>query len=155
GAGDVQRLFNRYRDNHAVRIALKCGNRVVSEAVLGGDAYAEGYDASALPAGKQYLGVAILYGASDDTTILRSHPADHTDAELILTAARRHREQVGTLSGYAAGEQVARDVRDTLADVRAVLGPGEKGLHWQTIAGRLAKRIPEHYADTTAEAVSA
>ena len=25
GAGDVGRLFNRYRDNHAVRFALKCG----------------------------------------------------------------------------------------------------------------------------------
>jgi hypothetical protein len=51
GAGDVGRLFNRFRDNHQVRFALRCGNRLVSEAVLGGDAYAEGYDASALPIG--------------------------------------------------------------------------------------------------------
>jgi hypothetical protein len=42
----------RYRDNHAVRFALKCGNDVVSRAILGGDACAEGYDASALPTGK-------------------------------------------------------------------------------------------------------
>ncbi len=67
GAGDVGRLFNRYRDNHAVRFALKCGNRIVSEAVLGGDAYAEGFDASALPLGKDYLGVGLLYGQSDHT----------------------------------------------------------------------------------------
>ena len=52
GAGDVGRLFNRFRDNLAVRFALRCGNRVVSEAVLGGDAYAEGFDASALPNGE-------------------------------------------------------------------------------------------------------
>ncbi|MFI5913738.1 cell division protein FtsK [Dactylosporangium sp. NPDC051541] len=51
GAGDVGRLFNRFRDNHAVRFALKCGNRIVSEAILGGEAYSEGYDASALPNG--------------------------------------------------------------------------------------------------------
>jgi len=40
GAGDVGRLFNRFRDNFAVRFALKCGNRIVSDAILGGDAYA-------------------------------------------------------------------------------------------------------------------
>src|SRR5947199_452637 len=92
GAGDVARLFNRYRDNHAVRFALKCGNRVVSEAILGGDAYAEGFDASALPNGKPYRGVGILYGHSDDTSIVRTYLAEHTDAEKILIAARKHRE---------------------------------------------------------------
>ena len=59
GAGDVARPFNRYRDNHDVRAALKCGNRVVSEAILGGDAYAEGFDASTLPTGPEYLGVVM------------------------------------------------------------------------------------------------
>jgi hypothetical protein len=155
GAGDVARLFNRYRDNHAVRFALKCGNRVVSEAILGGDAYAEGFDASALPVGKPYLGVGILYGADDNTPIVRTYLADHADAEKILVAARRHREAAGELTGYAAGEQVARDTRDTLADVRGVFAAGEPGLHWKTIAVRLAERLPEHYADITPEAVSA
>jgi hypothetical protein len=155
GAGDVARLFNRYRDNHDVRLALKCGNRVVSEAILGGDAYAEGFDASALPTGDAYRGVGILYGASDTTPIVRTHLADHTDAERILTAARKHREAAGTLTGFAAGEVVAREVRDVLADVRSVFLADETGLHWQTIAERLADRHPEHYAETTAEAVSA
>jgi len=153
GAGDVGRLFNRYRDNHAVRFALKCGNRVVSEAVLGGDAYAEGFDASALPAGKPYLGVGILYGASDDTTIVRTYLADHTDAEKILVAARKHRELAGTLSGFAAGETVAREVRNTLADAAAMF-TGEGGLSWERLAQRLAQRMPEHYADITAGAIS-
>jgi S-DNA-T family DNA segregation ATPase FtsK/SpoIIIE len=94
GAGDVGRLFNRFRDNHQVRFALRCGNRVVSEAVLGGDAYSEGYDASALPIGdgtngtKDYRGVGILYGASDQTPTVRTFLADHADAEKILLAAR-------------------------------------------------------------------
>jgi S-DNA-T family DNA segregation ATPase FtsK/SpoIIIE len=155
GAGDVGRLFNRYRDNHAVRFALKCGNRVVSEAVLGGDAYAEGYDASALPSGKQYAGVGILYGHSDDTATVRTYLADHEDAEKILTAARRHREAVGTLTGDAAGEKITREVRDTLADVRSVFLPGENGLHWAIVAERLADRLAEHYADITSDAASA
>lgn len=155
GAGDVGRLFNRYRDNHTVRFALKCGNRVVSEAVLGGDAYAEGFDASTLPDGPDYKGIGILYGATDATPITRTFLADHEDAEKILTAARKHREAAGTLSGFAAGEEVVREVRDALADVRGVFVAGEKGLHWPTVAARLAERHPEHYADATAEAVSA
>jgi S-DNA-T family DNA segregation ATPase FtsK/SpoIIIE len=51
GAGDIGRLFTRFRDNHTIRFALKCGSRTVSEAVLGTEAYQEGYDASALPVG--------------------------------------------------------------------------------------------------------
>ncbi|MFG2043141.1 cell division protein FtsK [Dactylosporangium sp. NPDC048998] len=155
GAGDVGRLFNRYRDNHAVRFALKCGNRLVSEAILGGEAYSEGYDASALPNGPQYRGVGYLYGSTDDTPTVRTYLADHADAERILTAARKHRETAGTLSGAAIGETITRDMRDTLADVRAVFLPGEKGLHWPVIAARLAEQLPEHYADITADAISA
>ncbi|MDR7324157.1 MULTISPECIES: cell division protein FtsK [Catenuloplanes] len=155
GAGDVQRLFNRYRDNHTVRFALKCGNRDVSMALLGSDAYSEGFDASALPSGAQYRGVGILYGAADETPTVRSYLADAEDAEKILTAARRHREAAGTLTGDAAGESIAREVRDVLADVRSVFLPGENGLHWPTIAGRMAERMPEHYADITADAISA
>jgi S-DNA-T family DNA segregation ATPase FtsK/SpoIIIE len=155
GAGDVGRLFNRYRDNHAVRFALKCGNRDVSMAVLGGDAYGEGYDASALPMGLEYRGVGYLYGLTDETPTVRTHLADAADAEKILLAARRHREAAGTLSGYAAGEEVARQVRDVLADVRAVFSPGEAGATWQRLAQRLAARVPEAYADTTADSVSA
>lgn len=154
GAGDVQRLFNRYRDNHAVRFALKCGNRIVSDAILGGDAYSEGFDASALPVGKKYRGVGYLYGADDDTPTVRTYLADGEDAERILTAARAHRERAGTLTGMAAGEDVARAARDVLADVLAVMG-GEAFCSWQALAARLAERIPEAYAAISPEAVSA
>ncbi|WP_163512420.1 cell division protein FtsK [Fodinicola acaciae] len=154
GAGDVQRLFNRYRDNHAVRFALRCGNRTVSEAVLGGDAYSEGFDASSLPVGDRFRGLGYMYGATDDTPTTRTFLADHGDAEKILTAARAHRERVGTLSGMAAGEDMARTTRDVLADVLLVFLADER-LHWQTIAGRLAEQMPEQYADTTPDSISA
>ncbi|GAA5033770.1 cell division protein FtsK [Actinopolymorpha pittospori] len=154
GAGDVGRLFNRYRDNHAVRFALKCGNRLVSEAVLGGDAYAEGFDASSLPVGDEYRGVGYLYGATDATPTVRTFLADQGDAEKILTAARAHRERLATLTGMAAGEEMARQARDVLADVQAVMA-GETGLQWPTIAARLAGQMPEHYAGLSADAISA
>jgi hypothetical protein len=161
GAGDVSRLFNRFRDNHQVRFALRCGNRTVSEAVLGGDAYSEGYDASALPIGdgtngtKDYRGVGILYGASDVTPTVRTFLADHADAEAILKAARAHRERLGLLSGLAAGEEVTRERRDVMADARSVFYAGEARISWPELAERMAQEMPEHYADVTAKTISA
>ncbi len=154
GAGDVGRLFNRYRDNHSARFALKCGNRIVSEAVLGGDAQSEGFDASTLPVGDEYRGVGYLYGVTDNTPTVRSFLADAADADKILTAARKHREQLGTLTGEAAGEELERASRDVLADLLAVLGPDGRA-HWDTLAGRLADQMPEQYDGTTPDAISA
>ena len=155
GAGDVQRLFNRFRDNHTVRMALKCGNRNVSEAVLGTEAYGEGYDATALPSGAKYRGVAILYGASDETPTVRNYLADGRDAEVILLAARRHREDAGALTGMAANEELVKPGRDVLADVHAMFLGREAGLQWQVLADRLDERIPERWEGATADAVSA
>jgi hypothetical protein len=155
GAGDVGRLFNRYRDNHAVRFALRCGNRLVSEAVLGGDAYSEGYDASSLPVGDEFRGIGYLYGLSDDTPTVRTYLADAQDAERILVAARILRERAGTLTGMAAGEEVNVTRRDPLADVRRVFYAGQAWASWQQIAARLRELDPAAYAEITAEAVSA
>lgn len=161
GAGaEMARLFNRFRDNHQIRFALRCGNRQVSEAVLGGDAYSEGYDASALPIGdgtngtKDYRGVGILYGATDLTPTVRTFLADHADAEKILIAARAHRERLGLLSGLAAGEEMVREYRDVMADARSVFVPSEIRISWPELAERLKRELPEHYADTTHEALS-
>jgi hypothetical protein len=102
-----------------------------------------------------YKGVGILRGASDATPTVRTHLADAQDAEKILTAARAYRQRARTLSGMAAGEDVTREARDVLADVRKIYNPGERGLHWQQIAARLAVTYPEHYADLTPDAISA
>lgn len=155
GAGDVARLFTRYRDNHQIRFALRCGNRIVSEAVLGGEAYSEGFDASALPLGEAYRGVGILYGDRDEPPTVRTHLADGEDAERILVAARAMRERAGTLSGMAAGESADVERRDPLADVRTTFYAGEARVSWKQIADRLADMYPQAYTDTTQEAVSA
>jgi S-DNA-T family DNA segregation ATPase FtsK/SpoIIIE len=153
GAGPINTAFNDFRDNHIVRFALNTGSWQVSDKILGDGAYSEGHDSSTLLS--SYKGVGILRGAFDHTPTVRTHLADAEDAEKILKAARVLRERAGTLSGMAAGQDTAREYRDVLADVRAVFGTGEPGLHWTTIAARLAERLPEHYADATAEAVSA
>jgi DNA segregation ATPase FtsK/SpoIIIE, S-DNA-T family len=153
GTGQVAQQFNAFRDNHQIRFSLRTGSWQVSDLVLGSGAYSEGYDSSTLL--PTYKGVGILRGASDATPTVRTYLADAEDSEKILTAARAYRQRAGTLSGMAAGEDVTREVRDVLADVRRIYGPGERGLHWQQIASRLAEAFPEHYADMTADAISA
>jgi DNA segregation ATPase FtsK/SpoIIIE, S-DNA-T family len=154
GSGDVQRLFNRYRDNHTIRFGLRCGNRDVSNAVLGNEAYGEGYDCSGLPLGDEYRGIGILYGLTDDAPTVRTYLADGEDAEAICLAARKLREKARTLSGYALGVEVDEPESDIVADLLSVIG-GDAGLWWETAAERLAGRIPARHADATGESVSA
>ncbi|WP_433388425.1 cell division protein FtsK [Micromonospora sp. KLBMP9576] len=153
GGGQVATQFISFRDNHQVRFSLRTGSWNVSDLVLGAGANSEGYDSSTLL--PSYKGVGILRGASDATPTVRTYLADADDAEKILIAARKLREAAGTLTGMAAGEDIARESRDVLADVRALFGPNERGLQWEDIAARLAERMPEYYADTTAESISA
>jgi S-DNA-T family DNA segregation ATPase FtsK/SpoIIIE len=153
GTGQVAQQFISYRDNHQVRFALRTGSWQVSDLVMGSGAYSEGHDSSTLL--PTYKGVGILRGATDNTPTVRTYLADQEDAEKILIAARKLREAAGTLTGMAAGEDIAREIRDVLADVRSVIEQGETGAQWDEIAGRLAARLPEAYADVTAESISA
>jgi len=154
GAGDVQRLFNRYRDNHTIRFGLRCGNRDVSNAVLGNEAYGEGYNAAGLPLGDEFKGIGILYGLSDDAPTVRTFLADGEDAETICKAARKLREKNRTLSGDALGVQVDEPESDVVSDLLAVIG-GDPGLWWEAAAERLAAEFPMRHADAGAESVSA
>jgi S-DNA-T family DNA segregation ATPase FtsK/SpoIIIE len=154
GAGDVQRLFNRYRDNHTVRFGLRCGNRDVSMAVLGSESYGEGYDCSGLPLGDEFRGIGILYGLTDDAPTVRTYLADGEDAEVICLAARKLREKARTLSGDALGVEVDEPSSDIVADLLSVMDP-DAGLWWETAAERLAARYPMRHGDAAAEVVSA
>ncbi|MEV6634391.1 cell division protein FtsK [Actinoplanes sp. NPDC051470] len=153
GNGQVAQQFISFRDNHQVRLSLRTGSWQVSDLVLGSGAYSEGFDSSTLL--PSYKGVGILRGASDATPTVRTYFADGDDAEKILIEARKLREAAGTLSGMAAGEDVARIARDVLADVRSVFEQTERGLQWEDIAARLTDRMHEFYADITAESISA
>jgi DNA segregation ATPase FtsK/SpoIIIE, S-DNA-T family len=154
GAGDVQRLFNRFRDNFILRFALRCATRDVSMAVLGNESYGEGYDASGLPLGDEFKGIGILYGLVDDAPTVRTYLADGEDAEVICLAARKLREKAKTLSGDALGVELAEPESDIAADLLEVMG-GDAGLWWETAAERLAEHFPMRHADATAESVSA
>ncbi len=153
--GKVAKRFTDYRDQHQTRFALKVGSWQVSDLILGGGAYGEGWDASTLPVGDEYRGVGILYDAPVPNAMVRNHLADGRDAENILTAARAIRERAGTLAGMAAGDEAQVDARDLLDDVRDVFYAGEAWLAWPAICARLQERHPDAYADLTPDAVSA
>jgi len=152
GTGNVASQFTSFRDQMAIRFALRTSSWQVSEMVLGQGAYSEGLDSSTLL--PQYKGVGILRGASDASPTVRTYLADGQDAEKILIAARNLRERAGTLSGMAAGDAPQAEVRDVLGDVLAVFG-ADPGLHWGVLAERLAARFPDRWNDATADAMSA
>jgi hypothetical protein len=154
GAGDVQRLFNRFRDNFIARFALRCATRDVSMAVMGNESYGEGYDASGLPLGDEFKGIGILYGLTDDAPTTRTYLADGEDAEVICRAARKLREKHRTLSGDALGLKLDEPESDIVADLKEVMGT-DSGLWWETAAERLEAHFPMRHGDASAESVSA
>jgi hypothetical protein len=154
GAGDVNRLATRFRDNHDGRFALRCGSRDVSNAVLGNEAYSEGYDASKLPLGKRYKGVGILYALFDESPTVRTYLADGEDATVIVDAGWAFRERLGLLTGDAAFEDFGVAPRDVLADVLSVWGDEDR-LRWEELAERLAGRYPERWDGVTGDVISA
>lgn len=154
GTGQVAQQFTSFRDNFQVRFSLRTGSYQMSDLVLGAGAYSEGHDSSTLL--PTYKGVGILRGHADDTPTTRVYLADGQDADKILTTARALREQAGTLTGMAAGEDLTRETRDPLADViRVFAHMGRVGLHWGTVADELAKLAPDRYAGEDADSISA
>jgi hypothetical protein len=126
----------------------------VSNAILGNEAYGEGYDCSGLPLGDEFKGIGILYGLTDDAPTVRTYLADGEDAEVISVAARKIRERARTLSGDALGVEIDEPESDIAADLLEVIG-GDAGLWWETAAERLAASFPMRHADANAESVSA
>ena len=151
GAGQIATMFTSFRDNFQIRFSLRTSSYNVSEMVLGAGAYGEGLDSSTLL--PEYKGVGLLRGATDASPTVRTYLADAQDAERILVAARAHRKAAGNLSGMALGE-TEPDAQDVLADVLAVFG-SDAGLQWPLLAERLARQIPDRWADATGESVSA
>lgn len=154
GTGQISQQFISFRDNFQIRFSLRTGSWNMSDLVLGAGAYSEGYDSSTLL--PTYKGVGILRGASDETPTVRTCLADGQDTEKILLAARRLREQAGTLSGMAAGEDMGREARDVLGDVIRVWSyVGRPGVQWPQLAELLAAHMPEQYAGESPESISA
>jgi hypothetical protein len=151
GTGAVAQQFTSFRDQLGIRLSLRTSSWQVSEMVLGQGAYSEGLDSSTLL--PQYKGVGILRGATDASPTVRTYLADGQDADKILTAARAIRQQAGTLSGMALGQEPEQDDRNVLADVLQVFGD-DAGLQWPTLAARLEAQIPDRWNEASPGSIS-
>ena len=129
-------------------------DQLANDVVLGTSSYRRGYD-STLFRPKLDAGLGWLKGSEEGAPqICRTFYLDLPATERIAARARDMRERAGVLTGYALGEVEAAEARDVLADALAMIGDAP-GIHWDTLAERLAERWPGRYADLSGEAISA
>ncbi len=149
---DAKSLPTGISANVAMRFCLRVMDQVANDMVLGTSAYKRGINSTLLALSDKGVGWAV--GFADASMIVKTYGIDGPAAERVTAAARTLREAAGTLSGFALGQEDGEVApRSFAADVLAVFG-GDARLRCSTIARRLAERIPNVYADTTAAAVS-
>lgn len=99
------------------RLALICGNRLVSEAILSGPAHRAGTTA----------GWACYTASPITPPPCAPFLADHGDAEKILTAARRVPAAARAADrGWPPGQPATRSARDVLADALTIFGADDR-----------------------------
>jgi DNA segregation ATPase FtsK/SpoIIIE, S-DNA-T family len=142
---DAKSLPTAISANAVLRFCLKVMGQVENDMVLGTSAYKNGVRATMFA--RSDRGIGYLAGEGDDPLIVRAFYVDAPAAEAIVARARRLREQAGTLTGHALGEDLepADTTGSLLADILAVV-PADQAKVWnQTIVSRLAELRPERY----------
>jgi DNA segregation ATPase FtsK/SpoIIIE, S-DNA-T family len=136
--------------NIGIRYCLRVMGQVENDMVLGTSSYKRGIRATEFTGRDK--GIGYLSGHADDVQVVRSCYIDAVAADAIGRRARQLREDAGTLSGYAAGEQDSAPAVSLLEDVLAVTA-GEERIWSETIAARLAELRPDFYRGWDAAAV--
>jgi DNA segregation ATPase FtsK/SpoIIIE, S-DNA-T family len=139
---DAKSLPTGISANIGIRFCLRVMGQVENDMVLGTSRYKQGIRATEFA--KSDKGIGWLAGEADDPQIVRTCYIDTVAADAICRRARTLREQAGTLSGYALGEQPGTVAVSLLDDVLAVMGAQER-MWSETIAERLAGLRPEFY----------
>jgi DNA segregation ATPase FtsK/SpoIIIE, S-DNA-T family len=152
---DAKALPTGISANASARWCLKVMGQLENDMVLGTSAYKRGVRATMFSWADK--GIHYFIGEGSDARIVRSIYIDGRGAEAIADRARTAREKLGTLSGYALGEEPedARPAYDLLADVLAVVPAGEPKVWSETVVARLAELRPEVYTGWDPEALSA
>ena len=152
---DANSLPTAISANAVLRFCLKVMGQVENDMVLGTSAYKNGVRATMFA--RSDLGIGYLAGEGDDPQIVRSFYVDAPTAEQVVARARRLRDQAGTLTGHALGEdpQLADNGTSLLADILAVV-PADQAKVWnQTVVARLAELRPELYGGWEPEHLTA
>ncbi|XTZ17024.1 hypothetical protein ACQSSU_06505 [Micromonospora echinospora] len=129
-----------------VRWCLAVQDQVANDMILGTGAYKRGLTATVYRPGVD-AGWGVITGLEQPGAVRSHYPAPDVAAAIVARATQLR----GGVVGGDLGERI--QARDMLADARAVLRPGEAGVPWGELAGRLAEQWPEMYAGITADMV--
>jgi len=135
------------------RLCLMVPGQLENDFVLGTSAHKNGYRANEFRP-KVDAGLAWIKGSEDGIPqVGKAYYLNLDKTKRVVERARVIREKAGVLSGFALGELDETEARSFTRDVVAVFG-ADQNLWSETIAERLASRMPEAYADVTTEAVA-
>ncbi|MFF3868009.1 FtsK/SpoIIIE domain-containing protein [Micromonospora sp. NPDC001898] len=153
---DAKSLPTGVSANVGTRFCLRVMGQLENDMVLGTSAYKNGVRATMFT--RKDKGVGYLVGAADDAQIVRTFYVDGPTAEKITDRARLLREQAGTLTGHAIGQETVTPAarRDTLLDDILAVVPADEPKVWtEILAERLAEANPDAYADLTRDQLTA
>ncbi|MFD8391818.1 cell division protein FtsK [Streptomyces sp. NPDC059680] len=140
--------------NAILRFCLKVMNHQANDMVLSTGAYKSGIRATMFS--RRDLGICWMAGEGDDPRIVASAFVDAPKAELVVTRARKMREEYGNITGHAIGKgpENTGAGADILADTLDVIAEDEKAVWCERIAVRLADAHPDTYAGWQGENVT-
>ncbi len=150
---DAKSLPTGVSGNVSQRFCLKVVGQLENDMILGTSAYKNGIRSTTFRP-EVDAGLGYQVGAAAHALVLRTYYLNLPDTERVAKRARALREDAGTLSGVALGEDGSTPQRDVLADALEAFA-GDAGLQWAELAARIATRFPERWQDTTGDAVSA
>jgi S-DNA-T family DNA segregation ATPase FtsK/SpoIIIE len=152
---DAKALPTGISANASARWCLKVMGQLENDMVLGTSAYKRGVRATMFAWGDK--GIHYFVGEGSDARIVGSAYVDGPGADRVAARARKLREQAGTLSGHALGEEpeVTASAYDLLADILAVVPAKEPKAWSETVVARLAELRPEVYDGWDPDALAA
>ena len=134
--------------NVGIRLCLRVMGQVENDMILGTSMYKKGIQATTFA--KKDKGIGWLVGDEDDPQITRSDYVDNPGADIICDRARALRKAAGTLTGYAAGEDITvADRVSLITDILSVTSADEEKIWSETVIARLAELRPELYGGWT------
>ncbi|KUO16732.1 cell division protein FtsK [Streptomyces dysideae] len=153
---DAKSLPTGISANAGVRLCMKVMGQTENDMVLGTSSYKRGVRATMFAWADK--GIAYFVGDGSDARIIRSVYVDAPNADRIARRARKAREEAGTLSGYALGQEpepAAGSGYDLLADILAVVPADEPKVWSETVVARLADLREDVYDGWDPEGLAA
>jgi len=137
------------------RLCFKVGDATSNNQILGPGSYANGIQATMFDFEKD-KGIAYLKDGGPAQIVRTVFSLDKVESEKVALRARAMRQQVGRLTGYAAGEDMDREAEQVvlLDDVRRVFGAAD-AMHLADIAIGLAGLRPLLYGNLDATSLGA